>query len=346
VLALQRAAGNQAVSSLLSRARLAPPHVVQRDGDPNATATAEPANPEDTAIKFEANAMSYFEDNMRAELMAAAGSEGIAIGRRASVAAGNAIRSTCEPYEKDQELDTNVLNTVFAVTSGGASGGEALTSGPRPGQGMDAAAAANVGSRAFRAAQGVVSVWIPKLAGYKTVGSLKEAAMRESTEAANQAGEGGSGSFADYQSAALDALHDDWANDIQSMKQQIIAGAIPPGMVSLSEQLLSTKRVEYMTKLRTQYGAASDIGSSTEAGIVSGLSPKLDKLRQHLDEAKAHREHVQEGASIVGGMVGGAAIGAGIGAFFGGVGAGPGALIGGAIGLVGGLIGAGVIASH
>ncbi len=332
LLALQRAAGNQAVGTLM------------RQAAPGAQVSPAPAPGASTEVAddFEGEAMAYFEDHMRAELMAAAGAEGVAIGRRASVAAGNRIRQTCEPYEADLELDTTVLNTVFALTGGGASVAEGLSSGPKPGTPMGSGAV-NLSSRAFRAAQGLVQVWVPRLAGYRTVGSLKEAALREASEAANQAGEGGSASFAAYEAAALDALHADWVADVAAMKQTIVRNDLPAAGVGLVTHMLSTKRPEYMTRLRTRYGAASETGSTVEAQIVNLLQPRLDLLREHLDAAKAHREHVQQGAAIRGGGAGGAAVGAGIGAFFGGVGAVPGALIGGAVGLVGGLVGAAVI---
>lgn len=315
---------------------------LQRDPPPTATAAAE--TPEEVANGFQGTAMAYFEDNMRAELMAAAGTEGLSIGQRASAQAGTAIRGVCEPYEADLELDTNVLNTVFALTGGGASVGEAYSSGPRSGQPMTAGAGANVASRLFRAVQGLVNVWIPRMAGYRTVGSLREAAVREATNAAAAGSEGASGTFSDYQSAVMDALHDQWTNDVLDMRNTIINGQVPAGVVQVLSQLLSAKRPEYMRKLRNEYGASGPLGQQTIDAIVGGLSGRLERLRAHLEEAKSHRQHVQEASAIGGGIVGGAAVGAGIGAFFGGVGAVPGAVIGGVVGGVVGSIGALAIA--
>lgn len=333
VLGLQRTAGNRAVSSMVAGVGADRSPTVQRDGPTDTNAVTDRAQ---AAGDFEGRALVYFENNLRAELMATAGSEGLAIGMRASAAAGDAVRSVCEPYEADQELDTEILNTVFAVTGGAAGIGEGFTGPVRQ---------MNVASRAFRAAQGVTSVWIPRLAGYRTVGSLKSAAMREASEAAQASGEGASGSFTEYQDAALDALHGEWVDFVSQWKQRITSGEVPPGLLALGEEwLLNDQRPKYVSRLRTTYGAGSAIGTWVAGSIVRSLEPHLDLLRDHLEQAKAHREHVQELAAIAGGVTGGAAIGAGFGALAGGVGAVPGAVIGGLVGLVGGLIGAAAIA--
>lgn len=306
-------------------------------------ATTPAADPQAVAEQYEGDALAYFEENMRAELMAAAGAEGIAIGRRASLAAGNAIRATCEPFEQDLELDTNILSTVFALSGGGASVTEGLSSGPKPNQPV-ATGAVNLSSRAVRAAQGLVQVWLPRLAGYRSVGTLKEAAIRESSEAANQAGEGGSSFFADYQNAVLDALSQEWSDEITATKTRIIRDQVPAGVVAMLRPLVAGRRTAYMDRLRVEYGAASSIGRSVEVQIVSSLQPQLTRLREHLDEAKTHRQRWQALGAITAGIAGGAAMGAGVGFFGGfGIGAAPGALVGGAVGLVGGLIGAATI---
>lgn len=334
LLTLQQSAGNQAVVTLM------------RQPVDQTAPVAAAVDPQETADWFEGEAMAYFEDHMRAELMAAAGAEGLAIGRRASVRAGNDIRDVCEPFERDQELDTNILNTVFALTGGGATVAEGFSSGPKPGTAISTGAV-NLSSRAFRAAQGLVQVWLPTLAGYRTVGSLKDAAIRESMEAANRGGEGGSASFAEYESAVLDALHEDRTTYVEGLRDQIVTGHIPPGAVQvLAVNNLSSMRLEFIKKLRTRYGAAGTVGASVESSITSSLAPGLRQLRTHLEQAKAHRERLQIGGSILilGGIASGAVIGAGIGAFGAGVGAVPGAVIGGIVGGIGGLIGAAAIA--
>jgi hypothetical protein len=334
LLALQSAVGNREVGNILSR---------QPDGGGGGTATPT-AGPEPdfqaSADDFEADAMDYYEQNMRMELQTAAGVEGIGLGRRAGVAAANAVRETCEPYDKDQEMDTQVLNTVFSLAGGGASIAEGFTSGPKPGQ---AGGGVNIASRATRAALGLIQVWMPQMAGYRTVGSLKEAAVRQATETGAQAGEGGSGSFQDYENEVMKELDDRWRNQVIDWKNQIIRDRVPVGIVAMMKSMLPTERGKYLQILRTEYGAASEVGTSVTAAATQMMAPRMAQLHEHLEQAKTHRQRMQAGASVVGGIAGGAAIGAGIGAFFGGVGAVPGAIIGGVVGGVVGTIGAAAI---
>lgn len=290
----------------------------------------------DVASNYEADALTFFETNMTTELRTAAAVEGAAMGRQASYSAGNQVRAVCEPFERDQEIDTNILNTVFSVAGGGASIGEAGTSGATTAPA--GSRAANIGSRIVRAGLGVVQVWMPTLAGYRTVGSLKDAAVRMLGEEAASSGETGSSQFLEYENDVMTALRSDWQDEIDRVKVQIEADPNPENVASIARVYWPTQRGVYLNRLRSQYGSRSQYAQSMVGAITHMLQPKLQQLGQHLQEAKDHRERVQGWSAIGAGIAGGAAIGAGIGVWGLGVGAVPGAIVGG---IVGGVVGLG-----
>lgn len=342
---LQQLRGNAHVQRLLQR-QGAP--AIQRDNEgasataaptaaaPTATVAAPaaaPPTPEDVANDYEAYAQGFFVDNMDMELRTAAGTEGAAIGRRAASHAGQLVRDTCEPFERDQEIDTLILNTVFSVAGGGSSVAEANSSGTGSSRG------ANVGSRVVRMGLGIVQTWMPTLAGYRTVGQLKDAAVRRMGEAAEHAGETSSGSFQDYENAVMEALRQEWNADIARQKSQLIAaGHAAPGLAAFARNLIPAERSRYLDRLRNEYGSRSSHAESMISQITSMLRPRLDQLRTNLEEAKASRQRWQALGAVGAGIAGGAAIGAGIGVWGAGVGAVPGAIIGG---VVGGVVGIG-----
>jgi hypothetical protein len=287
-------------------------------------------SPEDVAANYEADAAQFFETNMSIELRDGAGVEGSALGRRASNVAGDMVRATCEPFEKDQELDTNLLSTLFAVVGGGASVAEAKTSGKDAG----GKGQANIGSRIVRAGLGVVQVWLPTLAGYKTVGSLKDAAIRELGEQGAKGGETGSAAFQDYELAVMNALRDDWQKEIDDVKNHMQGDPNPANIAMIARAFWPTQRNTYLSRLRSQYGSQSTYSQQMVDAITGMLEPRMTQLKGHLQEAKSHRQTVQALSAIGAGIAGGAAIGAGIGVWGGGVSALPGALIGGVVGLV------------
>ncbi|MBZ5681020.1 MAG: DUF4157 domain-containing protein [Acidobacteriia bacterium] len=299
-----------------------------------APATQQPSAT-DVASNYEADALEFFETNMSTEMRTAAAVEGAALGRHASSTAGDQVRQICEPFERDQEIDTAVLNTVFALVGGGASIAEGGTSGT-----SDNAASrqANVGSRIVRAGLGVVQVWLPTLAGYRTVGSLKDAAIRELGEAAASGGETGSAQFQDYENVVMNVLRSDWQDEINRVKRNIQTDPNPQSIASIGRFYWPIQRGTYLDRLRRQYGSQSSYSGSMVNAILGMLHPRLEQLRHHLQEAKDHRERVQGWGAIGGGIAGGAAIGAGIGVWGFGVGAIPGAVVGG---IVGGVLGLG-----
>lgn len=316
---------------------------VQRQAaSPAGTTTAQTTTPPvqqqqsavDVAANYEADALNFFETNMSTEFRTAVAVEGAALGRHAASTSGDQVRQICEPFEKDQEIDTAVLNTVFSLAGGGGSIAEGGTSGTA----KDAASRqANIGSRIVRAGLGVVQVWLPTLAGYRTVGSLKEASQRQLGEAAASGGETVSAQFQDYENAVMDALRGDWQDDIDRVKRSIQTDPNPQNVASIGRFYWSIQRNTYLDRLRSQYGSQSPYSASMVNSIISMLQPRLAQLRQHLQEAKDHRERVQGLSAIGAGIAGGAAIGAGIGVWGFGVGALPGAVIGGVVGGVLGL---------
>jgi hypothetical protein len=338
MVALQQSSGNRSTRSMLAR-QSAPPQGAQADP----TQGAQQGQGQDGAVvdydqlanDYEADAQAYWIENMQMELEAASGSEGAAIGRRAGVAAAAEIRKTCEPYEEDQENDTNVLNTVFVVTGGALTVSEGKTSGTAAG----GSGTANMTSRAVRAAMGILWMWLPTLAGYKTVGALKAAASRQAEESGAQAGEGGSAAFGGYQTEALKQLKQDFDDDISKQKRTIIADKVGEPGIQLAKSMFPTFRSKYIEKLRKEYGASSPVGTAVQESVVSSMAPVIAQLTKALDDAKKKRQSTQQKTSIIGGILGGAVTGAVIG------GAatswtGPGALIGAGIGAVaGGIIG-------
>ncbi len=309
-----------------------------------ASAAASPISGEDAAIDYEGEAQDYFSQNMETELRTAASVEGVAIGRRAGAFAGRLVRDTCAPFEADQEVDTQVLNNVFALSGGGASVGEGFTGGSRgQSEAWTPSNSANIFSRVARLAMGVIQANLPSWAGYRTVGSLRDAAVRSMTEDANRAGETTSPSYQGYETAVMDAMHEKWDEDIATAKTRIQNHENPAVALSIHRAFLPQKRTEYLNLLRNQLGAASAYGGFVEVVINAALEPKLEELRQHLQAAKESRENGQAWAAVGAATAGGAAIGAGIGVWGFGVGALPGALIGGAVGLVGGIGAAGRI---
>jgi hypothetical protein len=110
---LQQIYGNTHVQRLLGQSGQAA--LIQRDDTPTTTtttspgptATAAPAaapamSADDAALGFQADAEAFFVDNMEMELRNSAAIEAVAIGRRASAHAGQLVRDTCEPFERDQ----------------------------------------------------------------------------------------------------------------------------------------------------------------------------------------------------------------------------------------------------
>lgn len=324
---------------------------IQRDGDPNAAPTnaqatsatadsatqASPDAPQEASL-FEGDAAAFFETNMRVDLRSNIAIEGAAIARHASYIVGDKVRAVCEPYERDQEIDTETLNLVFAVVGGGASVTEAGSSGSKgsPTKG------ANVGSRIFRMGLGIMNAVTPKLAGYRTVGSLKDAAIREMTQQAASAGETTAPGYVEYEQAVMTALEADWQDMIDNSSQLIRRDAHPEVARRIAEGMLPTQLTTYQNKVRTDYGSQSTYIGLMETNIAQSFDPKMDILRGKLEEAKLHRQHVQEAEAIGGGIAGGAAIGAGLGLLGGPfapitvtAGAIGGAVIGGVIGAVG-----------
>jgi len=315
---------------------------IQRDPAPG-TQTADPdvkpASPDDSgdqeASTFEADAMAYFESNMRVSLKNGLAIEGAAIGRRASYIVGDKVRAVCEPYEQDQEIDTETLNLVFSVVGGATSVVEGGSSGAKtsPTQGI------NIASRLVRMGLGVMATLTPQLAGYRTVGALKEAAIRDMTQGAAEGGETTAPGYQEYEADAMKGLEADWQDMIFKSKGLIRTDSHPSAARALAEGVLPMQLTAYQDKVRTEYGSRSEAAGTMEGEIAKAMDPKMDILRQNLEEAKQHRKHVQELEAIGGGIAGGAAIGAGLG-LLGGPFA-PITVAGGAIGgaIVGGVLG-------
>jgi hypothetical protein len=294
---------------------------------------------EDYQTQFEADAAEYFERNIRNELRIQASVVGISIGQRAARAGATQVQEVCAPYASDLETDTNVLNTIFVLSGGGASVGEGFTQGYRANTGM-AAAAPNVGSRIVRLGLGMIQTWLPTLAGYRTVGGLKEAAMRQMGEGAERGSETTSPDYQAYESDVMEALHNDWESSMTSLKSRVT------DLISynIAKMAFLTQQTALLNKLRTEYGASGSYGSQMVGNVTTSMQPQMTQLGEHLESAKTSRQRWQAGSAIVGGILGGAAIGAaaaGVPSL--GIAAVPGAIVGGIIGGLAGIVGAGII---
>jgi hypothetical protein len=182
----------------------------------------------------------------------------------------------------------------------------------------------------------------PKLAGYRTVGSLKDAAIREMSQQAASAGETTAPGYVEYEQDVLTALGIDWQDMIDKSKVLIAADTHPEVARKIAEAVLPGQLTVYQDKVRKQYGSQSPHIGEMETEIAKAFDPKMDILRGKLQEAQDHRKHVQEAEAIGGGIAGGAAIGAGLGLLGGPfapitvtAGAIGGAIIGGVVGAVG-----------
>lgn len=323
--------------SSISASQAEAPFTVLRK--PVTTIQATPPTAAEVASDYEADALDYFNTNMEVELRNASAIEGAAIGRRASHTAADMVRNTCEPYERDQELDTNIMNTVFALAGGASSAARTFAGGTGSSPSLTPSAGGiNLATRMVNLGLNLVQVWMPTLAGYRTVGALKDAATRAMGTEAEQAGETASPAFQDYENEVMNALHNDWQRSIDSVKSRIQSDQYPPTVAALARGFFAVERSNYLNKLRNDYGARSSHAEAMVSAITNMLQPKLDILRDHLEAAKTSRQRWQAAGAIGAGIVGGAGIGAGIGVWGFGVGAIPGAIIGGA---VGGVIGIG-----
>lgn len=319
---------------------------IQKQDAPSTT-SPQPTAPEPTAedyqIQFEADAAEYFERNIRNELRIQASVVGISIGQRAARAGAMQVQEVCAPYASDLETDTNVLNTIFVLSGGGASVGEGFTQGYRPPNGATggmAAAAPNVGSRIVRLGLGLIQAWLPTLAGYRTVGSLREAAMRQIGEGAERSSETTSPDYQAYENDVMEALHNDWESTMTSLKSRV-TDLISYNIAKMAFQIQQTA---LLNKLRNEYGASGSYGNQMAGRIRTSMQPQMTQLREHLESAKTSRQRWQAGSAVVAGVLGGAAIGAaaaGIPSL--GIGAPVGAAVGAGVGLIGGLIAAGII---
>jgi len=322
--------------SLISASQAEIPFTVLRKP---VTIQATPRTAAEVASDYEADALQFFSDNMEVELRIATSVEGAAIGRRASHTAADMVRNTCEPYERDQELDTNIMNTVFALAGGASSVSRTFAGGVPPGGSLSPSTGGiNLATRIVNLGLNLVQVWMPTLAGYRTVGELKDAATRAMGREAEQAGETASPAFQDYENEVMNALHNDWQRSIDSVKSRIQSDQYPETVAALARGFFAVERSNYLNKLRNDYGARSSHAEAMVSAITNMLQPKLDILRDHLEAAKTSRQRWQAAGAIGAGIAGGAGIGAAIGVWGFGVAAIPGAIIGGA---VGGVIGIG-----
>jgi hypothetical protein len=313
-------------------------------GTSPATATATPAAqaspdaPQEASL-FEGNASAFFETNMRVDLRSNIAIEGSAIARHASYIVGDKVRAVCEPFERDQQVDAETMSLVFSIVGGGATVVESGSSGK---VGGGASRGANVGSRIFRMGLGIMNTVTPKLAGYRTVGSLKDAAVREMTQQAASAGETTAPGYVEYEQAVMTALEADWKDMVDNSSQFIGRDAHPEVARKIAEAVLPTQLTAYQNKVRSDYGSQSTYIALMETNIAQSFDPKMETLRGKLQEAQDHRKHVQEAEAVGGGIAGGAAIGAGLGLLGGPfapitvtAGAIGGAIIGGVVGAVG-----------
>ncbi len=303
-------------------------HIQRENGD------AE-SSPDEIADDFDSAAYSYFDRNMSMELRNAAATEGAAIGRRASTHMADRVRETCEPYERDQELDTNIMNTVFAAAGGAANVTRNVAGGSKPGN----VGGINLASRFVNIGLNLAQVWMPTLAGYRTVGELKDAATREMAGDAAQSGETTSSIYGDYETGVMDQLNEDFEHEVTASSSRIRGAEDSQhaqNLSTLGQALFGTWRTVFLNKLRQDYGSRSSHAETMISSVEGVLNPKLTTLGSHLEEAKISRQRWQAAGAFGGGIAGGAALGAGIGAFAGGVGAVPGAIIGG---IVGGIVG-------
>jgi hypothetical protein len=307
------------------------------DGDEApAAVTAEPPSAEDLASAYEADAWEYFSENMEVELRNAAAIEGAAIGRRASSTAAERIRSICEPFERDQETDTRVLNTVFALSGGAANLSRGVQSGPRSPSELAGPGSINIASRMLNVGLSTLQVWMPTLAGYHTVGELKDAAVRALGAEAQGAMETTGGGFQEYEDEVMSAMHEEWEQHIADVAGRIRIDAHPQFLDRVARAYWNVRRAGLLAKLRADYGSRSAAADSAIGGLMGSLEPRFATLREHLHEVKSARQMEQAITAITSATLGGAALGAGIGVWAFGAGALPGALIGAGVGLLAG----------
>ncbi len=315
-------------------------HIQREDGDEELIETEIPeSTPGEIADDFKYAAHIYFNDAMSIELRNAAAVEGAAIGRKASTHMANRVRETCEPYERDQELDTNIMNTVFVVSSGAAN----VTRNVAGGRNETSSGGINLASRIVNIGLSLFQTWMPTLAHYRSVGDLKDAAIREMGGGAAQSGETTSRIYGDYENDVMDQLDESFEREVNVCSSHIERAEDSQeaqAMSTLGQVLFSMWRTKYLNKLRQEYGSRSSHATSMISRVERNLSSRLTRLSRHLEDVKTSRQRWQAAGAIGGGIAGGAALGAGIGALAGGVGAVPGAIIGGAIGGVVGIIGA------
>jgi hypothetical protein len=336
-LAIQRDPTTGGTQAPPAGAQAAPTGTSPATATATPTAQASPDGPQE-ASTFEGDAAAFFETNMRVDLRTNIAIEGAAIARHASYIVGDKVRAVCEPFERDQETDVETMNLVFSIVGGGASVVEGGSSGSAtsPTQGV------NIGSRIFRMGLGIMNTVTPKLAGYRTVGSLKDAAIREMSQQAASAGETTAPGYVEYERDVLTALGIDWQDMIDKSKVLIAADTHPEVARKIAEAVLPGQLTVYQDKVRKEYGSQSPHIGMMETSIAQAFDPKMDILRGKLQEAQDHRKHVQEAEAIGGGIAGGAAIGAGLGLLGGPfapitvtAGAIGGAIIGGVVGAVG-----------